>query len=258
MAQNELTKEQKAQLDRLVSIIIYYSKFSPNSKPLLVKIPFSKLETNGISPSEARDLVRYLYKIIDTKKGYIEILNGTIGYDGQHIYTMISDMYEVIEEGVDRSDLKNEDCLILWVYRLKGIIAGVETFIGSPISKYEPENISNRSNASYWIIKDDKGNYYYDGARVVIRDNSTEYMQIFNAIFSLLSQGGSVSYDNIAEQCRTQSRLKTDKKKIQRALTGKYASFFRYITDVPPQAPNRMPFFVAHKKGKMLKFNNQK
>jgi hypothetical protein len=113
------------------------------------------------------------------------------------------------------------------------------------------------SSKESWIIKDRKtGDYFYDGNKVSIRSKDSQYAKIFDAVFSLVPQGGEVSYENIIKQCDAR-RLKIDKKAIQKALTGKDANFFRYVKTIPLQVGYGEVVFQAKNNGTGLIFNNK-
>ena len=144
MAKFELMDKQKEQLNKLISMLIYYSKFSPPSrspKPWLVKVPLSRLQETDITFSEAKGLLQSLYKIVDSKEAYTQVLNGIIGHDGGRFYVWEEDVMgggtAIDVDGIDdKRDI--EENLIVWVYNPKGIREGVESFLGSPILKYAP------------------------------------------------------------------------------------------------------------------------
>lgn len=111
----------------------------------------------------------------------------------------------------------------------------------------------------FWITKNEKGEYLYDGSLVDIKSNKARYIIIFDVVYSLKPEGGDISYKEIINQCKKRG-VSTDKKGIQRALTaeGSNASFFRYVKDIV-QAPSRgINLFRAKQDGKYLEFNNKK
>ena len=65
MGENKLTMEQETQISNLLRVIIEQSNLFPDSDPLVVKVSFSKLQSLAISFSEARDLIRYVNRIVD-------------------------------------------------------------------------------------------------------------------------------------------------------------------------------------------------
>jgi len=121
------------------------------------------------------------------------------------------------------------------------------------IAPIQPAN----SLSPCWITKDSEGNYFYEAKKVFVKSKSAKYMKIFDSVFSLIPQGGEISYDAILTECKSR-RLTAVQKSILRALTIKDASFFKYVKDVPFQPLYGIPLFVANQNGKVLTFNNKK
>ncbi len=134
MTQNQLTQKQEEQISNLIGMIISQSKLFPESKPLLVKIPFSLLQGVHISPSEAKDLIRSLNRSIEaTEKVYVEVLNGTIvEYEGTVGTMPRGGTFAELEE-VDVGD--DKESLILWVNDLEEVKKRTESFLALDISK---------------------------------------------------------------------------------------------------------------------------
>ena len=110
----------------------------------------------------------------------------------------------------------------------------------------------------YWIVKDKKtGDYLFDGTKIHITNKEADYARIFDAVFSLIPQGGEVSYPDVISQCKS-SRLTVNKSAIQRALTGEKANFFLYVPDVNQAPTHGVRLFEATRNGKKLIFNNKR
>jgi hypothetical protein len=110
----------------------------------------------------------------------------------------------------------------------------------------------------YWITKDSKsGSYFFDGKKVLIKNKMSDYARIFDAVFSLTPQGGEVSYEAIIKQCNAR-HFSTNRKAIQKALTGKDANFFRYVKDVPSCVEYGTLLFFAKSNGSALDFKNKR
>lgn len=112
------------------------------------------------------------------------------------------------------------------------------------------------SDTSYWITER-SGQYYFDNIPVEVKSKRAKYMIIFSAVFSLKPKGGEIPYEKIIEQC-SRMRLKTNKKKIQRALSGDKANFFKYIKSIKLSPIAGIPILRASPDGKFLEFNNKK
>lgn len=105
-----------------------------------------------------------------------------------------------------------------------------------------------------WVTKSKDGTYRFEENIMHITNKDADYAKIFDVVFSLIPQGGEVAYDSIVTACQTRG-LKTDKKAVQRALTGKDANFFRYV-EIAQRPKYGIPLFEATPNGKKLKFNN--
>lgn len=112
------------------------------------------------------------------------------------------------------------------------------------------------SDNHYWIVNQD-GKYYFNGKEILIKSPETDYFRIFEAVFSLIPTGGKITYKQITEICRARKLKGINRKRVQRALTGKHANFFRYIDEIPFIVGNRN-LFTASRNGKHLEFNNKK
>lgn len=109
----------------------------------------------------------------------------------------------------------------------------------------------------YWITKDDKGNYLFDGGLVYIPNTTTPYFVIFDLTFLLKPEGGVIKYEDIVSEGKKR-KLKLDRKKIQRALCGNNANLFRYVRGIPQSPARGIDLFKAKQDGKYLEFNNKK
>lgn len=128
-----LTQEQKSQIGNLLRVIIEQSNLFPDSDPLLlVKIPFSKLQSLDISFSEAKDLIKYVNRKVGTNDSYIDVLNGTLCKDKNVVGTMVTEVFEELED-VNTDD--ENDSLILWARNLDVIKNNVEKFFEIDVLK---------------------------------------------------------------------------------------------------------------------------
>lgn len=114
-----------------------------------------------------------------------------------------------------------------------------------------------KSSKQLWIAKDKNGDYYFDSNKVFVKNRGADYAKIFDAVFSLIPNGGKVSYQKVIEACKTRG-LETSQKAIQRALTGKEANFFRYVTTIRQQPAYGTPLFVPATDGTEIEFNNKR
>ncbi len=111
-------------------------------------------------------------------------------------------------------------------------------------------------NTKFWINKE-SGKYRYDMTLVHIKNSEANYAKIFDAAFSLKPQGGEITYNEIKGECSRRG-LRVDSKKIQRALTGNNANFFRYVKSIKQAPIHGVNLFEASQNGKFITFNNKK
>ena len=111
---------------------------------------------------------------------------------------------------------------------------------------------------SFWVTKDNNGNYFFDGKRIYIKNKDADYAIIFDIIYSLIPLGGKIEYKKILEQCKKEKLKNVNKKSILRALTGKSANLFRYVEELKQKLPFGANLFVAMHNGKEIEFCNQK
>lgn len=109
------------------------------------------------------------------------------------------------------------------------------------------------SSKDYWVVRNDTGNYYFDGNKIHFTSPNANYVKIFIAVFSLLPHGGSITYPKITAHTKI-----AKKRAVQRALTGEKANFFRYVPAVKRTLNYDIPLFEASRDGKELKFNNKR
>jgi len=127
------------------------------------------------------------------------------------------------------------------------------------LKKEQLEKISKkpeRVESSFWVTKD-KDKYSYNDKLLRIKNQTTDYFIIFDVAYHLAEKGGNIKYDKIKECCKKR-KLSTTRKKIQRALTGESATFFKYIEEIPRILSGGICLFEASPDGKFLTFNNKK
>ena len=135
--ENKLTMEQQTQISTLLRVVIEQSNLFPDSDPLLVKIPFAKLQGLDISFSEAKDLIRYVNRKVGTNDSYIDVLNSTLCKDKNVVGTMVTEVFEELND-VDIDDEK--DSLILFVRNLDLMREQVENFFNIDVIKSKLES----------------------------------------------------------------------------------------------------------------------
>lgn len=126
--------------------------------------------------------------------------------------------------------------------------------------EYEHKMIADRkvaTNTQCWISRDGPESFLYNERKVFVKNRQAQYARIFDVVFDLVPQGGGITYKKIIEQCKVHG-LRTTRRAIQKALSGKSADLYRYVKDIPARAPDGVPFFVAQKNGKTLVFNNRR
>lgn len=170
------------------------------------------------------------------------------------------DIIDITKEKNPTSIYKNSYDLDKFLKNFLKITINLEDFIGENnplIKKVDKED--NTKNSSFWVTKNNKGNYLYDGSLVDIKNEKAQYMVIFDVIYSLKPKGGLIAYKDIINECRKR-KLKITQKSILRALTGEgtNANFFRYIKDIK-QSPSRgINLFRTKQDRKYIEFNNKK
>lgn len=133
--------------------------------------------------------------------------------------------------------------------------------LGESLEKYSrtqrpPTTQAENTDTLYWITEK-SGQYYFDNTPVEVKSKRAKYMTIFSAMFSIKPKGGEIPYEKIIEQC-SRMQLKTNKKKIQRALSGDKANFFKYVKSIKLSPMGGIPILRASPDGKFLEFNNKK
>lgn len=119
--------------------------------------------------------------------------------------------------------------------------------------KKYPADKEHRSNeAGYWIVRDKVGNFWFDGNKVHFPNTEAAYVKIFRAVFSLIPNGGTVSYTKIGHVC------KADKAAILHALSGKDADLFRSIKSVSYAPKFGIGLFEAVRGKGLIRFNNKR
>ena len=121
------------------------------------------------------------------------------------------------------------------------------------------ENLSSQEGikSSYWVRKDENGKYFYRDKLVIIKSPKAKYFIIFDVVYNLAEKGGDIEYDKIKECCKKR-KLTTGRKKIQRALTGESALFFKHVKGIDGILSGGISLFEADTNGKFLTFNNKK
>ncbi len=120
-------------------------------------------------------------------------------------------------------------------------------------SRYAAHTASVAPNTRLWITKDENGDCWFDGNKVYFKNIEADYVRIFIAVLSIIPNGGEVTYAVIKKQCKG-----ADKRAVQRALTGEYANFFKYVPSVKRMLAYRIPLFEALHNGKGIRFNNKR
>ncbi len=67
----------------------------------------------------------------------------------------------------------------------------------------------NKSD-EFWVSKDNNGNYLFDG-NIVSLSKDTEYVKIFDTVYSLRPKGGDVTYKEIEKICKSEKLKITNK-----------------------------------------------
>lgn len=128
------------------------------------------------------------------------------------------------------------------------------------INKKTYSNIENNKDKkidnNFYITKEED-DYYFEGNLLYFKNKTTIYSTVFDVIYNLKPKGGLVSYIDIITQCKKR-KIKVDKKSIQRALTGKDATLFRFIKNLKQKPRYNKSLFVAMQNGKEIEFNNKK
>lgn len=116
---------------------------------------------------------------------------------------------------------------------------------------------SEKNESSHWITKDKDG-YFFDNKLLIIKNPTANYFIIFDAVYHLAKNGGKVEYEKIIECCKKRNLPKTTRKKIQKALTGESADFFKHIKGVDRILSGGINLFEANPNGNFLTFNNKR
>ncbi|MCX6747415.1 MAG: hypothetical protein NTW98_00485 [Candidatus Nomurabacteria bacterium] len=127
----------------------------------------------------------------------------------------------------------------------------------SYLGRSESNNLSKlEDKENLWITKNNDGNYYFDGNKIDISQDA-DYAKIFDAILSIKPGGGDIEYNEIKKNCKTK-KLNTTNHSVQKALTGKDSSFFRFTKGIKQYPKFGIPLFKASSAGKYITFNNKK
>ena len=112
--------------------------------------------------------------------------------------------------------------------------------------------------SSYWIRKEEDGKYLYKNRPVIIKNQKANYFIIFDVVYHLAETGGNLKYKDIIECCKKRNLSKTTRKKIQKALTGESADFFKHVKEIDRIVSGGICLFEASPDGNFLTFNNKK
>ena len=179
-----------------------------------------------------RELLRYIEKLI--KDDYISSVEKV------NVFNSMFDKYQITQNGIifyENSSYKKE-------------------FEDKKIDRKFNEKISS-VESSYWIKKD-KDKYFYDGNLLEIKNPKANYFIIFDAVYHIAKNGGDVEYEKIIECCKKRNLPKTTRKKIQKALTGRSADFFKHVKGIDRILYGGVSLFEASPNGNFLTFNNTK
>lgn len=115
-------------------------------------------------------------------------------------------------------------------------------------------------NTSDFYIKKKDDDFYYKGKYLNL-SKKADYFKVFDALYSLLPEGGEISYENLGKElCSRQKKVKTYtkdqmRKYIQRNLTDQSNGFLRYAK-LPRTEDNGKPLIeIVRAQG--LRFNNK-
>ncbi len=84
---------------------------------------------------------------------------------------------------------------------------------------------------AFWVRKNEIGDYLFDGNFVDIKNKESNYVKIFDVVFSLRPNGGDIPYEEIISEGKKR-KLKLTKINILRALSGNHSNFFRYVNHI--------------------------
>lgn len=224
-----------------LNILTHYYESDLLSRVFVDSDSIIKIIENIIADENIRDI--YVSKLeeiaLNERRQYIaEFKTHWLNEVGDNTY---SDLYIAI------------DHLNQWLDDSVNIARGLKEFIG------ERNLLTSNTSTSekFWITKDNNGDYLFDGKHVHFKKTDTNYVKIFDSVFSLRPMGGEVNYRDIIEACRARG-ITVNNKSIQRALTGAQANFFYYVKDVGRELPYGIPLFHASQVGDILTFNNKK
>lgn len=124
-------------------------------------------------------------------------------------------------------------------------------------SKLQSLTTQLKDGNNFWITEEG-GQYFFDKTPVGIKSKSAHYARIFEAVFMLKPEGGEITYSDVSDECARRGLKRITPKKVQRALSGNTANFFKHVKNIK-QSPRRgILIFEATPDGKYIKFNNRK
>jgi hypothetical protein len=148
----------------------------------------------------------------------------------------------------------------MYVFSNEKLLLKLRDFIAQVDKKKNKEKdivFDQQKNKSKLYITKDGNDYFYNGKLVKIKNPKANYFIIFDAVYHLAENGGDVEYEKIIECCKKRNLPRTNRKKVQKALTGESADFFKHIK-IDRILSGGINLFEADPNGNFLTFNNTK
>jgi hypothetical protein len=146
----------------------------------------------------------------------------------------------------------------MYVFSNKELLLKLRDFIARVDKKRNKDIVSDQQkDKSKLYITKDGANYFYNGKLIKVKNPKAHYFIIFNAVHHLIEDGGDIEYEKIIECCKKRNLPNTTRKKIQKALTGESADFFKHIK-IDRILSGGINLFEASPNGNFLTFNNKK
>jgi hypothetical protein len=146
----------------------------------------------------------------------------------------------------------------MYVFSNKELLLKLRDFIARVDKKRNKDIVSDQQkDKSKLYITKDGANYFYNGKLIKVKNPKAHYFIIFNAVHHLIEDGGDIEYEKIIECCKKRNLPNTTRKKIQKALTGESADFFKHIK-IDRILSGGINLFEADPNGNFLTFNNTK
>lgn len=194
----------------------------------------------------APDKARVKYEIIrNPKDGYPSAL------DQIRVIAFLRSRHAIRISSVDQ----NASYVVDFIGGGKGIVfEPISPTFGELCNEYpvHKDRILHDASGEYWVVRDEEGNFWFDGNRVHFKNPNGGYARIFSTIYSLVPYGGDVSYSRIKKLLP-----KADRDAVLRALSGEKANLYAYVPGIKYMLDFQTPLFDAIP-GKGIRFNNKK